>query len=239
MRSRLRGTPSRGGSCVPGIAPGHGASSSTPEPGPQDALTTGRCRGGSGSRMVMPYSLAILPPSRTSTRTARTLANLSGDAESTFRYRPLGCGLRLVVSGDDPLADRTSQRRRLEAESQLFEHSHGVETEAAGGVVGAFEVRVLFALWLSPHEAAEPGAVGRDPVVVHHMIVPRAAIGEGIARLVGVAGSSGSERTWATWPGSLIATGSRPGPAPHRLMPLRASRTGATCPGPGTVGSTT
>ena len=90
-----------------------------------------------------------------------------------------------MVSCHDPLADRTFQRRRLEAESQLFEHTHGVETEAAGGVVGAVEVRVLFALWLSPHEAAKPGAVRRDPVVVHHMIVARVAIGEGSARAVG------------------------------------------------------
>ncbi len=91
-----------------------------------------------------------------------------------------------MISGDDPLADRTFQRRRLEAESQLFEHAHGVETEAAGGVVGAFEVRVLFTLGRSPHEAAEPGAVRGDPVVVHHVIVPRVAVDDGSERAVGV-----------------------------------------------------
>jgi transposase len=42
--------------------------------------------------------------------------------------------------------------------------------------------------------------------------------------------------TSATSPGSLTATGSRPGPAPHPLMPPPVSRTGTGSPGPGTGG---
>ena len=185
MRSRLRGTPSRGRFLRPGIAPAH-TRHSRHQNRPRDTFSSGRCRGRSGSRMACRAHSRSRRPANVH-KTARDSRHLRGDAEGTFRCRPVEVGLRLVISGDDPLADRTFQPRRLKAESQLFEHAHGVETEAAGGVVGAFEVRVLFSLGLSPHEAAEPGAVCRDPVVVHHMIVPRVAIGKGIALAAGAA----------------------------------------------------
>jgi hypothetical protein len=55
------GTPSGWRFCVPGIAPGHGSSPTTPEPAPRRAHN-GEVSRVSGSRIVMPYSLAILPP---------------------------------------------------------------------------------------------------------------------------------------------------------------------------------
>ena len=137
-----------------GIAPGHARHRRHPTPetlSQRGGVVACRARGWDA---VLTRDPAAQPNVH---KTAPDPRHLRGDAEGTLRCRPVGFGLRLVVSGGDPLADRTFQRRRLETESQLFEHAHGVETEAAGGVVGAFEVRVLFALGVEPHEAAEPG----------------------------------------------------------------------------------
>jgi hypothetical protein len=55
----------------------------------------------------------------------------------------------------------------LITEPQLLEHSHIIETEAAGGGGCSEDIGVMFTLRDLSDHSGSPGAMGRDPIVVH------------------------------------------------------------------------
>ena len=77
-----------------------------------------------------------------------------------------------MIRPDDPGAYRTPHRRRLVAELQAVEHSHGDEGEPTGGRLGALDERVAPSLRRVSGGVAGSMTMRSDPVVVHRKIVP-------------------------------------------------------------------